>query len=129
MCRFGVKQEGSGPPRSVGLADQQTHVIEMWLPQYTVHSAPSAENGAWKVYDHFLVHDGPDDPQDATSVYATVGCVELCGPAKFDAMNDLIISLSGITTGTRAEKLNAIGTSGKLKITYAAATRPPITPA
>ena len=129
VFRFGVKQVGSGAPRSVGLADQQTHVIEMWLPEYTVHSALSAENGAWKVYDHFLVHDGPDDPQDATSPYATVGCIELCGPVKFDAMNNLIISLSGIPTGTRAEKLNAIGTSGKLKITYDAATRPPVTPA
>ena len=128
VYRFGVKKEGSGQPRSVGLADQQTHVIEMWLPEYTVHSALSAEKGAWKVYDHFLVHDGPDDPNDASSVYATVGCVELCGPAKFDAMNDLIISLSGITAGTRAEKLNAIGTSGKLKITYDAATRPPVIP-
>lgn len=128
VFRFGVKQTGNGAPRSVGLADQQTHTIEMWLPEYTVRSATSAENGAWKVYDDFLVHDGPDDPQSTISPYATVGCVELCGPQKFDALNSLIISLSGLNSGTRGERLNAIGTSGKLKITYDAATRPPLTP-
>lgn len=129
VFRFGVKKAGLSAPASVGLADQQTHTIEMWLPDYSVHSAPSAEMGAWKVYDNFLVHDGPDDPQSTAAPYATVGCIELCGASQFDALNDFIISLSGLTSGTRQEKLNAIGSSGKLKITYMAASRPPVTPA
>ena len=128
VYRFGVQKTGSTAPKSVGLADKQTHTMEMWLPHYSVHSAVSAEMGAWKVYGDFLVHDGPDSPQSVVSPYATIGCIELCGPAKFDALNDLLISLSGLTSGTRKDKLNAIGNSGKLKISYVAATRPPLTP-
>jgi hypothetical protein len=126
VFRFGVKQDVGQSPKVVGLADQQTHIIEMWLPEYKVHSQVSAEIGAWKVYDSFLVHDGPDNPQSTTKPFATVGCIELCGPAQFDALNAFIISLSGLTSGTTADKLNAIGNSGKLVITYVEATRPPL---
>ena len=61
VLRFGVQQKGSQPPRVVGLADPQVHVIKAWLPSYSVRSARSSERGAWQVYDNFLIHDGPDD--------------------------------------------------------------------
>ena len=131
VFRFGVKQD-KGKPKSnarvVGLADKQDYAIEMWLPEYKVHSAASSEVGAWKVTGNFLVHDGPEDPRsDTAGPFATVGCIELCGAKQFDALNDFIISLSG-AKGTRAEQLNKIGTSGKLHIYYEKAARPPLTP-
>ncbi len=129
VFRFGVKQIAGEAPHIVGLADAQTYTIQMWLPEYRVHSQQSAEIGAWKVFDNFLVHDGPDDPQSRATPYATVGCIELCGPAQFNALNDFIVALCGLTTGTRADKLNAIGNSGMLRIIYDAAARPALTPA
>lgn len=129
VFRFGVKKESSGRIHVVGLADAQDYVIPLWDPNYRVHSAASTELGAWQVTGNFLVHDGPDDPRPSGpggQVYATVGCIELCGPAKFDALNDLLISLSGLTSGSRRQKLLDIGSSGNLKIVYETATRPPL---
>lgn len=92
-----------------------------------MHSAPSVEKGAWQVYGNFLIHDGPDDP--ASQVYASIGCVEICGgPNGFVKFNDYIISLSGTKAKTRAKKLAEIGRSKIMKITYLAASRPPLTP-
>lgn len=126
VIRFGVTRNSpSSSPYTVGLADKQTHVIKQWLPTYKVHSAPSIEDGAWQVYGDFLVHDGPDNP--LTDLYASIGCIEVCrGPQMFNVFNDLIISYSGLTTGTREEKLTQIGLSKKLKIDYEKATRPPV---
>jgi hypothetical protein len=45
------------------LADYQTHTIKAWLPDYSVHSYPSPEDGAWQVYNNFVIHDGPDKPK------------------------------------------------------------------
>jgi len=47
--RFGVMKKGAASARVVGLSDQQTHTIKLWLPDYTVHSANSPEKGAWQV--------------------------------------------------------------------------------
>lgn len=83
------------------------------------------EKGAWQVYDNFLIHDGPDDPK--REVYASVGCLEVCnGPRGFDDFNDYIISLSGSSAPNRAAKLNDIGSSKSIIITYTKATRPPL---
>jgi hypothetical protein len=123
VLRFGLKSENGGTPVVVGLADQQTHAIKVWLPHYTVHSARSKECGAWQVYDNFLIHDGPDNPKK--EVYASVGCIEICnGPSGFDTFNDYIISLSGSAKSTRSEKLRDIGNSRKMIITYQKAIRP-----
>jgi len=126
VLRFGVKRNTVGDAaRVVGLADAQTHIIKTWDPTYIVHSAPSAENGAWQVYDNFLIHDGPDDP--TRERFGSIGCVEICrGPQGFVGFNDFLISLSGSVEATRDKKLADIGKSGVMKITYLLATRPPL---
>jgi hypothetical protein len=125
--RFGVtRKTNKSQPLVVGLADQQTHIIKTWIPTYKVHSYLSTEDGAWQVYDNFLIHDGPDDPY--SELYATVGCLEICyGPNGFNLFNDTIIDLSGSKKPTRGEKLLEIGASGKMAITYMKAQRPPLT--
>jgi len=123
--RFGIQKKGAAKARVVGLADSQTHTIKLWLPDYTVHSAPSNEDGAWQVYDNFLVHDGPDKP--FSQIYASIGCVEICnGPEGFVEFNDYIISLAEPSARTRDLQLLEIGNSGQLSITYERATRPPL---
>jgi hypothetical protein len=126
VFRFGVHfKKGFSAPRVVGLAEQQTHVIKDWLPDYSVHSARSVERGAWQVYDSFLIHDGPDEPR--SELYASIGCVEICnGPRGFDAFNDFLIALSGPKAKGRAEQLREIGKARKMTITYEKATRPPL---
>ena len=126
VLRFGIECKKGGNPRVVGLADQQTHIIKAWLPHYTVHSASWMEQGAWQVYDNFLIHDGPDDPH--AEIYASVGCVEICnGPQGFDRFNDFIISLSGTSKVSRSQQLAEIGQSKKISITYEKAIRPKYT--
>lgn len=121
VLRFGVQCKDGRTAAVVGLADQQTHVIKAWLPTYRVHSASSPENGAWQVYDNFLIHDGPDSPAEN---FATIGCVEVMGPRGFVRFNDLIVALSGSTAATKALQLLEIGKAGRLTITYARAARP-----
>jgi hypothetical protein len=53
-----------------------------------------------------LIHDGPDD---ATQLFATIGCIEIMGRQGFAKFNDLIISLSGPQEKNRTEQLLAIG--------------------
>ena len=123
--RFGVQKKGSIGPRVVGLANQQTHSIKSWISTYSVHSARSQERGAWKVYDNFLIHDGPDNPH--SQVYASIGCVEICnGPKGFNSFNDYIISVAATRSTTRDQQLLEIGRSGQLFITYNASKRPPL---
>jgi hypothetical protein len=126
--RFGVyRPTKKAAARVVGLASKQTHTIKSWIPSYSVHSASSAEKGAWQVYDNFLIHDGPDDPSDVSEPYASIGCIEICGgPSGFVQFNDFLISLSGSTKPTRDKKLAEIGASGTMVITYLEATRPPL---
>jgi hypothetical protein len=96
-------------------------MIKAWIPTYRVHSALSPENGAWQVYDNFLIHDGPDNP---TELFATIGCIEVMGNRGFVKFNDLIISLSGPKAASRPEQLLEIGRAGRMSITYESATRP-----
>ena len=125
VIRFGVNRpEPTSSPRIVGLADQQIHTIKAWLPYYRVHSAQTLEIGAWQVYDDYLIHDGPDLPM--SQLYATAGCIEICGGAMFTKFNDLVISLSGSIENTRDKKLAIIGSSGIMVITYMKAERPPL---
>ena len=121
VLRFGVQSKDGRVASVVGLAEQQTHVIKAWLPDYRVHSASSAENGAWQVYENFLIHDGPDNPSE---IFATIGCVEIMGARGFVRFNDLVIRLSGPKAKTRDQQLLEIGGAGLMSITYAAASRP-----
>jgi len=123
--RFGVQKKGSIGPRVVGLANRQIHRIKSWISTYNVHSARSQELGAWKVYDKFLIDDGPDNPH--SQVYASIGCVEICnGPKGFDFFNDYIISMAATRSTTRDQQLLEIGSSGRMFITYNSAKRPPL---
>lgn|ERR1035437_198540 len=121
VFRFGVQSKDGTTASVVGLADHQTHVIKSWIPTYIVHSARSPENGAWQVYDSFLIHDGPDND---TELFATIGCVEIMGFRGFSKFNDLLISLMDPPGTNRDQKLSSIGGSGQLRITYQGAIRP-----
>lgn len=121
VFRFGVQSEDGKTARVVGLAHHQMHIIKAWIPTYRVHSASSPENGAWQVYDNFLIHDGPDND---TELFATIGCVEIMGPRGFLKFNDLLISLMDPPRSNRDQELAAIGRSGRLKVIYESATRP-----
>jgi hypothetical protein len=127
--RFGVQQKTTqNRPRVVGLAHEQTHIVKQWLPNYAVHSASSEERGAWQVIEAFLIHDGPDNPLDRNDPYASIGCVELCGPRGFIVFNQYLVSLSGTTSSGLDHKLAEIGDSKMLRVHYAAASRPPVKP-
>jgi hypothetical protein len=121
VFRFGVQSKDGTTASVVGLADPQTYVIKSWIPTYIVHSASTTENGAWQVYDSFLIHDGPDND---TELFATIGCVEIMGFRGFSKFNDLLISLMAPPGTNRDQKLASIGGSGQLRITYQAAVRP-----
>jgi hypothetical protein len=126
VLRFGLHcPTRTSAPAVVGLAKEQTHVIKAWLPHYSVHSAPSLEQGAWQVYGNFLIHDGPDDK--VNEVYASIGCVEICGaPKGFDLFNDFLIALSGPKSSDRKTQLAEIGRARNMSITYLKATRPAV---
>ncbi|QNQ11037.1 hypothetical protein [Sphingomonas alpina] len=123
VLRFGVQSKDGRSAQVVGLADAQTHTIKQWIPTYRVHSARSLENGGWQVYANFLIHDGPDN---ATELFASIGCVEVMGRQGFVAFNDLLIELAGVTGRSRDDQLHAIARSGKLSIHYERASRPPL---
>ncbi len=123
VLRFGVSCKDGKTARVVGLADQQTHVVRAWIPTYEVHSANSPENGGWQVYGNFLIHDGPDN---ATEVFASIGCVEVMGTRGFVRFNDLLIQLTGAVGSKRNDQLHQIARSGLLSISYERASRPPL---
>ncbi len=127
--RFGVQQKTpSSAAKVVGLSDTQTHTIKSWIPTYSVHSASSKEDGAWQVYNNFLIHDGPDNPMSKRSIYASIGCIEICGgPQGFADFNDFIIALSGASSKSRAQKQIEIGKARNITISYLAASRPKLT--
>lgn len=124
VLRFGVQSEDGKTAKVVGLADKQTCAIKSWNPTYPVHSASSGENGGWQVFDNYLIHDGPDGPDD--EVLATIGCIEVMGPQGFTKFNDLLIRLVDPPGANRAQKLAAIGGSRIVTMTYLPAVRPPL---
>ncbi len=126
VYRFGVQSEDGKTVHSVGLSENQRHIIKAWKPNYKVHSFPSVEDGAWVVTGTFYIHDGPDDH---TQIEASIGCVEVWGDQGFVKFNDLLISLMDPPGKTRDEKCFAIARSGLLTIVYEKAPRPPIKPA
>jgi hypothetical protein len=126
VFRFGVKCDRGEEPHVVGFAEEQAHAIKAWIPNFAVHRAAFSETGAWRIHDHFLIHDGPDDPQH--EAYAAVGHIEVCGPRGFDKFNDFVIQLSGSTTELREDKLKQIGSSGAMVIRCKQTERPELVP-
>jgi len=127
VLRFGILCNDGKTPKIVGLANYQMHVIKAWIGSYRVHSARSDENGAWQVYNNFLIHDGPDD-LSLVGAFASIGCIEITGPKGFSRFNDLIIKLSGPKETSREAQLVEIGRTGSMRITYEAARRPTLKP-
>lgn len=109
--RFGVHKPYSSHARIVGLADTQTHTLS-W------DNISTMPGNAWRVYDGFFVHKGPDFP--LTEHYGSIGCVEICGLDEWDRFNDVIKNLTGLNT------FNQISNSGLLSADYESATRPPL---
>src|SRR5579864_736820 len=124
VFRFGVLCRDGRTASVVGLAKLQTYTIMAWLPNYRVHSARSMENGGWQVHGDFLIHDGPDGPND--EVFASIGCIEIMGPNGFVVFNDLLISLSGPSSASRDDQLVEIGRAKNMTITYQQAKYPPL---
>lgn len=125
VLRFGIKRDtAKSAPMVVGLANTQIHTIKAWLPSYNVHSATSLELGAWRVYDNFLIHDGPDYPQ--SEKFGSIGCVEICGTGGFITFCDFIDSISGADGPDQTARLTAIAMSGRMSIKYQGAMRPPL---
>ena len=124
VIRYGIKCEtAGGRVYVVGLSDDQSYTIKQWIPDY---SPDTNELGAWRVKDNYLVHDGPNNI--ANDRFGAVGCIEVCGTGQFDALNEYLISVSGLATSTmtRGEKLATIAASHKLSIHYLQATPPPL---
>jgi len=126
VLRFGVHRTvANTTPRIVGMRNLQTYVIRRWIPTYKVHSFPSREDGAWQVHGNFLIHDGPDDPY--TQLYATAGCIEVCGaPNGFVEFNQFLATLAGATKPTYNEQMQQIANAGCMSITYLGAKLPPV---
>ncbi|PIT53108.1 hypothetical protein BHC44_06495 [Snodgrassella alvi] len=122
VLRFGVQCKDGKTPRVVSISEQQTHKIKAWIPTYSVHSA-SNEDGAWQVYNNFLIHDGLDN---STEIFATIGCIEIMEPLGFNRFNNLLISLAGSKATYRHRQLAEIGSKGEIYITYTKAVRPPL---
>jgi hypothetical protein len=123
VLRFGVQCTDRTTARVVGLAEHQVHVIKRWIPTYSVHSATSTEDGAWQVYDNFLIHDGPDN---AGEIFATIGCIEIMGKRGFVRFNETLLALSGLKGASGGDQLTEIGRSKRMMITYEKAQRPPL---
>jgi hypothetical protein len=126
VLRFGVHRTVGNPePRVVGISQHDSYVIRRWIPTYKVHSFPSREDGAWQVHGNYLIHDGPDDPR--TQLYATAGCIEICGgPSGFVAFNQFIVALAGSTKSSFDLQLMDVAQSGCMSITYLPARLPPV---
>jgi hypothetical protein len=123
VIRFGVKQELTTTAQVVGLADAQSYQINTWLPNYLVGRT---EPGAWKVYDNFLIHDGPDEPRSKQITYGAIGCIEVCGPGQFREMNARLFKAAGVAGNDFAANAAKVAAGNVLSVEYLSAIRPPL---
>lgn len=110
--RFGVHRTHTTNAKIVGLAEAQTHTLS-WD---TISTMGNEE--AWRVYDGFFIHRGPDYP--LKDQFGSIGCVEICGVGEWDRFNDTIKRLAGTNDLFRA------GNSNLVTAEYEAAVRPPL---
>ena len=123
VIRYGVHKKPGGSPRIVGLSSPKTYTVSLWRPGYTLNSTNAAENGAWRIYKGWLIHDGPDTPLASSPLYGAIGCIEVCGKDAWKDFNDFIVKLGG-STEARAKALIEIGSSKKLKVRFLKGTPP-----
>lgn len=109
--RFGVHRTSTQGPSVVGLAEVQTHSL-------TWDIITTMQDYAWRVYDRFFIHEGPDNPTSGT--FGSIGCIEICGAFEWDRFNNTIINLTG------ENSLNQISNSQLLTAEYESTTRPPL---
>lgn len=129
VYRFGVQKKTGEAAKIVGLADKQTHVVKNWIPDYPHDADPVVERGAWQIVDNYLIHDGPNDPKaTAGHIFATIGCISICGPKKFTEFCETIVSWSNISGSSYQDKLIKLGSSGLLTVSYSQAKRPNLEP-
>ncbi len=107
--RFGVKRTQTINAHMVGLQDAQSYTLK-W------NYITTMEEMAWRVYDGFFVHRGPEKPLGG--IYGSIGCIEICGVGEWDKFNNLIKELADCKT------LMEASTNRYVKITYMHATKP-----
>lgn len=114
--------EGSNTPKMVGLAQKQSYISAYM--EYELHGAEGeADNGAFTITGNHLLHDGPDDNDDR---YGAQGCIEVYGPAGFEAVKNKVVEFSRAPGDTMKKKLDQVSKSKCLKICIAKADHPPL---
>ena len=114
--RFGVyKSYNGGRPKTVGLSDEQTHTL-------TWDDISTMSGEAWRVYDGFFIHEGPNYPLGNKRIFGSIGCIEICGVGEWDRFNKLIVELSG------ARNEYEVSNNRLLTAEYQSAVRPPLIP-
>ena len=107
--RFGVYRTRTTGPKIVGLADYQKHIL-------TWDYITTMNDDAWRVYDGFFIHKGPNNP--ASGNYGSIGCIEICGFGEWDRFNDTIKKLTG------ENSLTQISYNKLVTVEYERAERP-----
>ncbi|MCS3556184.1 MULTISPECIES: hypothetical protein [unclassified Sphingobacterium] len=114
--RFGVhKDSETGPETVVGKANYDSRVVMEWMPDN-----PHYPDGAFWVYDNYLIHIGPSDL--STCDDGNLGCIAVLDTYGLDytKFKKSILELSG------SKDYNEIIRAGKLKIIYEKSLHPPL---
>ncbi|WP_299889201.1 hypothetical protein [uncultured Lacinutrix sp.] len=107
--RFGVKRTKTLNAHMVGLQQAQSYILSWsWIT--------TMKEMAWRVYDGFFVHRGPNNPMAGT--FGSIGCIEICGSGEWDRFNNLIKELADCKTAKE------VSTKRYAKIVYIAAIKP-----
>jgi hypothetical protein len=83
--RFGLVNHGEKTPKKerqcdAGLTSERS-VQSRWIGTYSPHSFTlPGRKGAWQIMQDFLIHQGTD----GNSIGGALGCVEICGPQRWD---------------------------------------------
>lgn len=68
-----------------GLADAQQYLTPTFDPEYNPHNTPGMDDGAFCLYDNFLVHAGPDTVDENDYGIGGLGCVAVVKFVQFMA--------------------------------------------
>lgn len=95
--RFGLVNHGEKAPRKerqcdAGLTSARS-VQPPWIGTYSPHSFTlPGRKGAWQIQQDFLIHQGTD----GKSIGGALGCIEICGPQRWDTFLAEIERLAGV---------------------------------